>query len=304
MGGILADEYRSTPSRWDSRIAADGPTLIDESNNAAGCHKISMAVAAVRHARLLGYVGLTAGSCGNYGLALALAARNGGMAATICIPRRYSNPQIEAIGDAGSEVVRHGETYEDAVSRSRRLADDRGWADCNPDGPFEATLLGGLASRIEQRLLALTQPPDVFWLPLGNGTTTLATLTALERLGSTSRVVAVTSRGNNSVLSSWRHGRHVPLAPGELHESRANEPLCNWNAAHGPQLLATPSDRLSVIGVPDRDLIRAAASLRRLQRVQYTPSGSAGYAGYADSSAGTDHHAVLLTARDRTATTT
>src|SRR5262245_42715224 len=98
------------------------PMLIDESDNAAGCHKTAMALVAVRYVVRMGFACLTAGSCGNYGLALALAARDRDVAAVICIPTCYSTPQIRAIKDVSSDVIRHGETYEDAVAFSRRLA--------------------------------------------------------------------------------------------------------------------------------------------------------------------------------------
>ena len=235
---------------------------------------------------------------------MALAARDSGLTAAICVPCRYFSPQIQAIKSAGSDVILHGETYEDAVDYSRRLAADCAWADCNPDGPFEAVLLDGLASRLERRMVALGELPDVLWLPLGNGTTALAALAVVDRLNAVCRVVAVTSQGNNSILSSWRQGRHVPLAACDLRETPANEPLCNWSAAHGTELLAKANDRLSVIGVADRDLVRAAAALRRLRRVRYTPSGSAGFAGYATVRPGPTRHAILLTARDPTDTTT
>lgn len=279
--------------------------MIDESDNPARCHKTAMAETAVRHARKLGFAHLTAGSCGNYGLALAFAARDYGLTAVICVPTRYSNPpQIQAIKDAGSDVIYHGETYEDAVAYSHQFAAERAWADCNPGGPFDAVLVEGLVSRIERCLLALAEPPDVLWLPLGNGTTALATLGALDRLGVACRVVAVTSRGNNAVLSSWQQGGYEPLAPQDLRETSVNEPLCNWNAVHGPALLAQAAGRLSVIGAPDSDLIRAATTLRRLRGVRYTPSGSAGYAGYASTRQGSARHAILLTARELRATTT
>lgn len=279
--------------------------LIDESDNPAHCHKTTMAVTAARHARKLGFACLTAGSCGNYGLALALAARDSGLTAVVCIPRRYSStPQIQAIKDAGSYVVRRGDTYEDAVENSRRLATDRSWADCNPDGPLDAVLLDGLAAQIEGRIRALPEPPDTLWLPLGNGTTALAAVGALDRLGIPCRVVAVTSRGNNAVLSSWQQGRYELLAPGDLRETSVNEPLCNWDAMHGPALLAKADGWLSVIGAPDSDLVRAATTLRRLRGVRYTPSGSAGYAGYASTRQRSARHAILLTARELKAATT
>ena len=277
------------------------PVLIDESDNAAHCHKNIMANTAVNLAKRIGFSVLTAGSCGNYGLALAVAARETGLATTICIPWRYSSPSIQEIRATGAKVTRHGITYEDAVAHSRQLASVNSWADCNPGGPFETELIEELASRIGLRILALARAPDVLWMPLGNGTTALAALIALSRLSLPCHVIAVTSHGNNSILGSWKQGRHVPLAPQDLSETQTNEPLCNWNAIHGSELLARSGSRLSVIGVRDHQLIHAAMELRQLRRVHYTPSGCAGYAGYAEHvRTNTDalHHGILLTARN------
>ncbi|MBT8228293.1 MAG: pyridoxal-phosphate dependent enzyme [Dactylosporangium sp.] len=283
---------RRTP-REEPGTVNDQPALIDEGDNAAGCHKTHLAIAAARQARRLGSRCLTVGSCGNHGLALALAAQEHGLAAVICVPVRYASPQIDEIIRTGADVLRYGDTYEDAVAGSRRLAVEYGWADCNPDGPFETILLDAMTARIAHRIRMLGAPPEVLWVPLGNGTTALAALLALDHLGSGCRVAAVTSHGNNSVLSSWRSGRHTPLAPGGLRETAVNEPLCNWNALHASRLLAYDDDRLGVLGVADDDLVAAATSLRR---VPCTPSGAAGYAGYLRAAPNRARHAVLLTA--------
>jgi len=274
---------------------ADSLALIDGSDNPAGCHKTHM----IRGLRELlaaeSSTSVTAGTCGNYGLALAQAAAEYGCRAVICIPASYSGAQAAAIRATGAVVVFGGETYEDAVAHSTELAHRDGLLDCNPGGPYDDALLEGLAGYLVEELGAMATQLENVWVPMGNGTTALAALRAIRELDWDCRVHAVTSVGNNSILAAWPTGSYTDLQPTDLRETHTNEPLCNWRALHGDKLFEAADGQLSVLGVTDHDLERAAGSLGSGAR--YTPSGSAGLAGYRRTGTTEGTNAVLLTAR-------
>jgi threonine synthase len=272
-------------------------TFIDATDNRAHCHKTHM-ISGLRP--LLAETdprGVTAGTCGNYGLALALAAHELDCPAVICIPASYDGAQVEAIRATGATVVLHGETYEDAVEHSAFLARRDGLLDCNPGGPCDGLLLTGLADYLVERLRELPERPDHFWVPLGNGSTTIAALSAVRELGWDCQINAVTSIGNNSVLRSWGSGRHDRMPATDLRETTTNEPLCNWLALHGDELFAVARGQVSVYGVTDVELEDAVEYLNDAAPVRYTPSGAAGVAGSRREAQIGMRHAVLLTAR-------
>jgi diaminopropionate ammonia-lyase len=62
---------------------------------------------------------------GNHGRAVARMARLLGLAARIYVPADMAPARIDAIAGEGAEVIRHGGTYDEAVARSAREADER-----------------------------------------------------------------------------------------------------------------------------------------------------------------------------------
>src|SRR5207302_1231639 len=55
-----------------------------------------------------------AASAGNHGLGVAWAARRAGVAATVVVPENASPVKLAALDELGVEVVRHGDSYDEA----------------------------------------------------------------------------------------------------------------------------------------------------------------------------------------------
>jgi threonine synthase len=305
VASLLRLARRYVVDRYGLRVALtpaltaqvrDSLMMIDASDNAAACHKTHMISGLSDLLAAEPSVAVTAGTCGNYGLALAIAARASGCPAVICVPGSYVGAQILAIRATGADVVLYGNTYEDAVEHSGTLAQQQGLLDCNPGGPHDRLLLAGLCNYLVQQLAELPRLPQHLWLPVGNGTTALAALNAIRELRLDCQLHAVTSTGNNSILASWRGGIHASMRPTDLRETHANEPLCNWRALHGDDLFRAAHGQVSVTGVSDAELHEAVRYLAQRSPIRYTPSAAAGFAGYRrEDIDGT--HAILLTAR-------
>jgi threonine synthase len=254
---------------------------LDETRRGEVCHKQRAADAAVAAAAHDGYQQVTAGSCGNYGLAVARAAEAAQLAATVVVPASFT-ADTSAISQTGARVLRIGTTYEDAVTASHRLATtSQAMADLNVDGPYGGVVASAHAAIADELACLPGGPPVMAWIPVGNGTTLTAVATALRGHGCRSRPVGVTSRGNNSILGSWPHRTHRQLDPASLVPTPANEPLVNADALHGQDALdVLHATGGHVTGLDDRALEEAALLLHQAG-LPVTPAGAAGVAGLA-----------------------
>jgi threonine synthase len=272
--------------------------ILDETEGGSRCHKQRAADAVALAAAEAGHQQVTAGSCGNYGAALAVAAAPLGLAATIVVPASYGQADTHRIRGLGTRVIRSGDTYEDAVAASRRLAEGGGMADANIDGPFGAVAVAALGEIVTGLDDVPGGPPAGLWVPLGNGTTATAVGEAIRRRGWATRVFGASSPGNNSILDSWPSRQHRPIPPAVLTPTAANEPLVNWDALHGqPALDLLHATAGGAVAVTDAQLESARRTLRRAGFTT-SPAGAAGVAGLLLASAGTglaggSHVAVL-----------
>ncbi|MGH3630666.1 MAG: pyridoxal-phosphate dependent enzyme, partial [Sciscionella sp.] len=103
-GGVIAAH---TVAIDDRRVL-----VLDLAANEAGSHKLRAATGIVQAAARDGYDSVAAGSCGNYGLAVAIAARDVGIAATVTLPAGWGDDHARIRG-AGAPVELVYGGYED-----------------------------------------------------------------------------------------------------------------------------------------------------------------------------------------------
>jgi threonine synthase len=252
--------------------------VLDLAANESGSHKLRAAIGIIAAAVRDGHRQVAAGSCGNYGLAVAIAARDAGIDATVTLPSGWGD-EGAAIRSLGARVELVDGGYEDAVAASKRTATRTGSADANVDGPYAASGTLALSSITDDLADVLAQPPAVIWVPLGNGTTLAALHAGIARRGWPTTLVGVSSAGNNSILASWPGNTQALLDPATLRETEANEPLVNWAALHGDEALAAlHATRGAAIGVSDMTLLAGRDALAAVG-MPATPAGAAGIAG-------------------------
>lgn len=299
---IPATVHRAVCPRCDWDLPPGGSRLVvlhAAAGTVSGSHKEPAATAVAAAAAADGHRMVTVGSCGNYALAMAAATRNSGMSAVVVVPAGFSQISTRA-RRWGAKVIEVEGTYEDAVAASRTLAQRRTIADGNVDGPYSAHVHNALAALIDGLAARLDVPPAVMWVPMGNGTTITAYGAALRKHRWPTRLVGVTSRGNNSIATSWPRLRHQTIAATGLHATSVNEPLVNWDALHGQAALdAIRASAGGVMELTDTDLRRSADLGWELGGA--SPSGAAGVAGYARGDHGlagiTGVHVAVLTDR-------
>jgi threonine synthase len=216
-----------------------------EGGNPTGTQKDRIAFAQAMDALRRGFDAITVATCGNYGVAVALAASMAGVHCTICIPEGYHTKRVQEMLDHGAEIVRVPGDYENAVMVSRAKAESLELYDANPGGNNTALQLqvyGEIAREIYDEL---RDAPAVVAVPVSNGSTLAGIyrgFLSLYRRGKTSRMprmFAGSSHGKNPIVKAFMRNtsRCEDLRPDRIRETRINEPLVNWHAIDGDHAL-------------------------------------------------------------------
>ncbi|MFW6384842.1 MAG: threonine ammonia-lyase [Halodesulfurarchaeum sp.] len=147
--------------------------------------------------------GLLTASMGNHGQAMAYAAREYGVDATIVVPETLENPgKVRAMERMGATVRRYGTDFDEAREHAESLATGEPYRYVH--GGNESALIAGRASA---GLEVMNDKPDVDVLinPVGGGSSAAAySLTVGKLLGA--RVLGVQAAGANAVYRAWSGG--------------------------------------------------------------------------------------------------
>jgi len=283
-----------------------------EGGNPTGTQKDRIAFAQAMDAMRRNFDAITVATCGNYGVAMALAARLARLRCKILIPAGYHTGRAREMEAQGAEILRTPGDYEAAVEASRRLAEENEYYDANPGGANEGLQLrayGQIASEIYD---TLRDAPVVVAVPVSNGSTLAGIyrgFLSLYRRGKTSRLprmVAGSSYRKNPIIQAFEKDLdHCPdLEPGSIRETQVNEPLINWHSIDGD--LALQAIRATggwASHVSDRAMTRAARTLREEEGLNVLPAATAGlaalFAGHRQEPLTGDRYVAVLTGRRR-----
>ena len=280
-----------------------------EGDNPSGTQKDRIAFVQVLQALREQRPGIGVATCGNYGVAVALAAQAAGMRCRVYLPQSYHSERTGEMEALGAEVHRLPGTYEDVVTSSSRLLREDAWADANP-GPENARLqlaaYRSVGLEIAQGLRANGEHECPAWvaLPVSNGTLLAGAGAGLREAypSPSPRLLAGSSTHKNPITAALKRGLAVceDLDPRRIHETATNEPLINWHAFDGQEALdAVRQSGGRGADVSDRRLKECAALLRRTEAYQALPASCAGLVGLLDLDAAERGklHVAVLTAR-------
>jgi threonine synthase len=216
-----------------------------EGGNPTGTQKDRIACAQAMDAMRRGFDAITVATCGNYGVAIALAASMAGLDCTIYIPEGYHTKRIQEMVNAGAKIIRAPGDYENAVRVSRERARAEEIYDANPGGDNTALQLQAYGEIAYEIYDELRDAPAVVAVPVSNGTTVAGIykgFLSLYRRGKTSRVprMAVGSaHDKNPIVRAIL--KNLPqcddLEPQKVRETAVNEPLINWHSIDGDHAL-------------------------------------------------------------------
>jgi threonine synthase len=256
-----------------------------EGSNATGTQKDRISFAQAMDALRRGFDVITAASCGNYGVALAFAAKCAGLRCVVYVPETYRPTRLGEIESLGATIVREGNDYEGSVVASKARAARDELYDANPGGANTILQLAAYQQIAYEIYDDLRDAPAVVAVPVSNGTTFAGIwkgFVSLHRRGKISRLphmVAGSSFGKNPIVQSSILGlaECADLDPSKVRESRVNEPLINWHSTDGDWALhAIRESKGWAAYATDKAMRSYARLIREREGLMVMPASTAG----------------------------
>jgi threonine dehydratase len=251
----------------DARARA--PVVLKAENlQRAGAFKVRGACNAVAAMRPDGVCSV---SSGNHAQALALAAREHGVPATILMPRDAPASKRAATEGYGAEVIEFDRYTEDRDALAVALAAERGLTLVHPyDEPLVMAGQGTVGLELADEVDDL----DVVVVPVGGGGLIAGVATAVKALRPDARIVGVEPEAGDDVTRSMRAGERVAvkvrptIADGQMVPTAGERP---W------QVISALVD--DVVTVSDAEIVDAMRLLFERVKVVAEPSGASALAG-------------------------
>ena len=189
---------------------------------------------------------------------------------------------------AGVEIIRFGETYEDAVVESSRIAKEMSWYDANPGGENTALQISAYSEIANEIYDQLRDAPKYCAVPVSNGTLLAGIFRGFYQLykrGKTSRIprmIAGSSVDKNPIVYSFNNKleKCVDLDPKKIHETLINEPLINWHSFDGQEALyALNNSNGLAFNVSDKKMKEMTSYLVKRESIKVLPASTAGLIG-------------------------
>ena len=281
-----------------------------DGGNPTGTQKDRIAFAQAQDALRRGFDKITVATCGNYGVAISLAASMAGLDCIIYIPENYHTKRIDEMKVNGAEIIRVPGDYENAVIVSHDSAEKHEFYDANPGGincPIQLKAYGQIAYEIYDDL---RDAPAVMAIPVSNGTTLAGIykgFLSLFRRGKTSRmpkIVAGSSYRKNPIIQAFL--KNLPccedLKPDKIKETAINEPLINWHSIDGDYALAAIRETKGWAEyATDKSMLYYSRKLLQIEGLSVLPASTAGLIGLIEKhqkeQLPNDRYVVLLTGR-------
>lgn len=281
-----------------------------DGGNPTGTQKDRIAFAQAMDAMRRGFDTITTATCGNYGVALALAASFAGLRCVIFVPGNYQTKRSQEMIDFGARITPVEGDYEHAVSVSCEYAKKNELYDANPGGVNTALQLKAYGEIANEIYDELRDAPALVAVPVSNGTTLAGIhrgFVSLDRRGKISRIphfVAGSSYGKNPIIHSFikNASNCQDLDPQQIRETSVNEPLINWHSIDGEHALhAIRSTEGWASYTSDKLMIYYSKILRELEGLSVLPASTAGLGAlleqHKQNPLPSDRYVVMLTGR-------
>ncbi|MBD3178747.1 MAG: pyridoxal-phosphate dependent enzyme [Candidatus Latescibacteria bacterium] len=281
-----------------------------EGGNPSGTQKDRIAFSQAMDALRRGFDAITIATCGNYGVAAALAASMAGLRCVIFIPENYHTRRIREMEEVGAEIRRVRGDYEGAVEISQDFAARHEIYDANPGGDNTSLQLRAYGEIAYEIYDELRDAPAAVAVPVSNGTTIAGIyrgFLSLYRRGKTSRIprmVAGSSYRKNPIVQAFLNNQQTceDLEPDKIRETAVNEPLINWRSIDGDYALEAV--RLTggwATNASDRSMTSFSRLIREREGLHVLPASTAGLIAMLDrhreNQFPSDRYVVILTGR-------
>ncbi|WP_235299459.1 pyridoxal-phosphate dependent enzyme [Portibacter marinus] len=282
-----------------------------EGHNPTGTQKDRIAFAQVYDAIRRGFSKIVLATCGNYGVAVALAAQLAHIECVIFIPERYHTERINEMQELGAEIRRIPGSYEEVVEKSSLIAAENEWYDANPGGDNTVIQINAYAQIAYEIYDEMRDAPKICAVPVSNGTLFAGIFRGFSNLykrGKTSRIpqmIAASSTNKNPIIQSFkkRLNHCADLNPAKIKETSVNEPLINWHSFDGEEALqALYESNGFAYNITDKEMREMSQLLLKTEGSKILPASTAGLIGLLkaneENALEPDRFVAILTARD------
>jgi threo-3-hydroxy-L-aspartate ammonia-lyase len=251
----------------DARAAA--PVVLKAENlQRAGAFKFRGACNAVAALRPAGVCSV---SSGNHAQALALAAREHGVPATILMPRDAPASKRAATEGYGAEVIEFDRYTEDRDALAMALAAERALTLIHP---YDEPLVMAGQGTVGLELAGEVEDLDVVVVPVGGGGLIAGVATAVKALQPNARIVGVEPEAGDDVTRSMRAGERVAV---EVRPTIADGQMVPTAGERPWEVISALVD--DVVTVSDDEIVDAMRLLFERLKVVAEPSGASALAG-------------------------
>jgi threonine synthase len=281
-----------------------------EGGNPTGTQKDRIAFAQAMDALRRGYDTITVATCGNYGVAIALAAGFAGLRSRIYIPENYHANRIKEMTDLAAEIFRVKGDYEKTVAESSADAREYEFYDANPGGENVLTQMRAYGQIAYEIYDELRDAPLAVAVPVSNGTTLAGIykgFLSLYRRGKISRmprIAAGSSFRKNPIVQAYLTNSPScqDLNPQKIRETSINEPLINWHSIDGDHALNAIRQTAGwASDASDKAMRTYSRLIREKEGLQVLPASTAGLIALMNKHAkepfASDRYVVVLTGR-------
>jgi threonine dehydratase len=181
--------------------------LKHENHTPVGSFKIRGGLVYFRHLKRSrqGIARVVAATRGNFGQAVAFAARREGMEAIVYVPHGNSESKNRAMRALGATLVEYGGDFEEARQEALRRAREEG---LHGVPAFHELLVAGVAT-YSLELFSAVEAVDVAYVPIGLGSGICGMVAVREALGLKTEIVGVVSRHAPAYYESFVERRAV-----------------------------------------------------------------------------------------------
>ncbi|WP_428239652.1 threonine ammonia-lyase, biosynthetic [Gynuella sp.] len=153
--------------------------------------------------------GVVCASAGNHAQGLAQAAKIMNVKATIVMPKATAEIKVKSVRARGGKVVLHGDSFEEAATYSRQLAEEKGYTYVHPyDDPEVIAGQGTIAREIFHQ----TQEVDAIFVPVGGGGLIAGIAAYTKYIRPTTKVIGVEFEESACLKAAKEHNRRVTLS--------------------------------------------------------------------------------------------
>jgi threo-3-hydroxy-L-aspartate ammonia-lyase len=215
--------------------------------------------------------GVVAFSSGNHAQAIALAASELGIAATIVMPHDAPRAKLAATRGYGAEVLLYDRYTEDREAIGRRLAEERGLTLIPPYNHPDVIAGQGTAAK---ELFDEVGELDWLFVCLGGGGLTSGCALSARALSPRCKVIGVEPEAGNDVQQSLRSGRIVHIdVPKTIADGAQTQQVGDITFE------IIRRDVTDIVTASDAQLVEAMRFFAERMKIVVEPTGCLGWAG-------------------------